>query len=37
MINVTAEGHVGNVELIVIYTKNLKALIAGMYRRAAIC
>lgn len=37
MINVTAEGHVGNVELIVIYTKDLKALIAGMYRRAAIC
>lgn len=37
MINVTAERHVGNVELIVIYTKNLKALIEGLYRRAARC
>ncbi len=37
MINVTAEEHTGNVELIVIYTKDLKSLIDGMYRRAAVC
>ena len=37
MINVTAERHIDNVELIVIYTKDLNSLIDGMYRRAAIC
>ena len=37
MINVTAEGHIDNVELIVIYTKDLKSLINEIYRRAAIC
>lgn len=37
IVKVTAEEHIENVELIVIYTKDLKALIAGMYRRAAAC
>ena len=37
MINVTTERHIDNVELIVIYTKDLNSLIDGMYRRAAIC
>ncbi len=37
MINVTTDAHIGDVELIVIYTKNLKLLIDEMYRRATIC
>lgn len=37
MIKVTTEGHSGNLELIVIYTKDLKLLIDEMYRRAVLC
>lgn len=37
MIKVTTEGHKGEVELYVIYTKDLKVLIDELYRRATIC